>query len=86
MDHILWECECAPRLWKEVCVWWIVTNSDAYNLQRSLWSGAKIKKGVLTGTVWEIIMSATLWSLWFARNELIFENKKLQVNTLFNSN
>lgn len=82
MNHILWECACARQLWKEVLYWWSVKTTNTSQFNDNIWKGIECKSGVLVKSVWGSVISSTLWTLWLARNELLFERRKLSIPIL----
>ena len=82
-NHILCECKFASEVWSKIFEWWQVKRSTYFTLSlQELWHtlmGCKSKK---VKAAWKLVVSATLWTLWLARNKYIFEGSSLNAEEL----
>lgn len=46
------------------------------------WTSRKIFAGAKLSQVWSLVMAAALWTLWLARNELVFEQKQTSLDSM----
>ncbi|GKV51887.1 hypothetical protein SLEP1_g58506 [Rubroshorea leprosula] len=82
-NHLFLHCKTAFNLWSKCFRWWGVehvmpgTCWDAFNQHKDLFSNTTVKIG------WDIIWFAITWTIWLARNEVIFQNKHLDEVKLF---
>ncbi|GLT35683.1 hypothetical protein SLA2020_101140 [Shorea laevis] len=81
--HLLLHCKNSTKLWTNYRKWWGVASllpnhcTMAYEQQLSLFNNKKMS--ARWGVVWE----AGAWSLWLARNEMIFNGKPKDPRKLF---
>ena len=77
ISHLFWECTLAIWGWNYIGKWWnvpgIVRRSGSFSLVGLL----KISSSPLGKEIWKIVVAAVLWSIWLARNELVFNNKRI---------
>lgn len=73
-DHIFWKCPLATAFWFEVAQWWCLDKSRSTKLSGDFWSAKDIFRGVNLKQHWTVTICAGLWTLWLARNKLIFHN------------
>lgn len=75
--HILQECQFTTSLWGMVCTWWQIQH-NVLNLSslESLWESAKFFSLKKARTTWKVVVSATMWVIWLARNNAIFDQKE----------
>ncbi|KAK1389254.1 hypothetical protein POM88_017432 [Heracleum sosnowskyi] len=67
----------AKWAWSFVSSWWNieVKSGDARNISLKF-------KGPSTRVAWEITWSATMWTIWLCRNQLVFQNTRIKKNEL----
>ncbi|GKV28743.1 hypothetical protein SLEP1_g37755 [Rubroshorea leprosula] len=74
--HLFLKCKITSWVWQECAKWWgteIRLERDCWNsFQRfGKWSkDPKVKEG------WDCIWSTVIWTVWLARNQMIFQEKK----------
>ncbi|KAL7207929.1 hypothetical protein ACSBR1_029809 [Camellia fascicularis] len=74
-SYLLLHCQFSWKVWAEISIRWGFSWAIPSSLSDLLewWYSQKSKlQGKL---IWEAIPLATLWTLWLARNEKIFNNK-----------
>lgn len=74
-SHSLFSCPFSWRVWMRVLQWWgisgVLHNScDTFILA---WRGLAPKRR--RGEIWKLALGCVLWSLWFERNKIKFEDK-----------
>ncbi|CAL5435347.1 unnamed protein product [Camellia sinensis] len=72
--HLLLHCNFAWKVWAEIISWWGSQWVSPSSLQDLLlwWYGQKFKN--LGKLIWEVIPLAVVWSLWIARNNMVFNS------------
>lgn len=80
--HIFKECSIARDFWEEISHWWSLSNLQKRIMLSEHWSTRKIFTGAKLSQIWNQVMTAALWTLCLARNELIFEKKKNSPQTM----
>lgn len=51
-------------------------------LKSNHWEATKFFKGPKLQQVWKVVLSASLWTLWLGRNEMVFQKKLLCTSML----
>ncbi|XP_058217366.1 uncharacterized protein LOC131328437 [Rhododendron vialii] len=81
-DHLFLHCIFSWNIWSLILDWWhvpwVCPNSLA-NLA-IWWFDSGFRN--LEKNIWEVSFYATLWSLWLARNDLVFNNANLSVEVV----
>lgn len=74
--HLFWECIEVAAVWKDIFKWWNI--DPTFNIQREefLVMLFKLCKDSHYYNTWKITVAITLWNIWKARNESIFQLKK----------
>lgn len=80
--HIFKECSIAIKFWEEISHWWSLNNSQRRKLLSDHWTSRKIFAGAKLAQVWNLTMDAALWTLWLARNKLVFERKQTSMDKM----
>ncbi|KAG4180408.1 hypothetical protein ERO13_A10G163850v2 [Gossypium hirsutum] len=81
-DHVFFNCNFIAGFSKRIFNWWDVGWKVVSNFEEfySLCFKAKILGSCKS--LWLIAIVASCWSIWLARNEMVFENKVLSMDTL----
>ncbi|XP_071712948.1 uncharacterized protein [Rutidosis leptorrhynchoides] len=81
IDHLLLHCKWSTCIWKDLFRWWSIrwviprTVSDfSYDWYFGM--------GVKASKFWKMIGPATIWAIWMARNDIMFNVKFLCQSTL----
>ena len=77
--HLFLHCEVAGRVWQGVLVWWekiLLIPPNLFILWES-WCGGERNKRTRNGL--RVIWHTTIWVLWKARNERVFNNHITEV-------
>ncbi|KAJ4832435.1 hypothetical protein Tsubulata_017097 [Turnera subulata] len=82
-QHLFLHCKKVWKLWQNICKWWGVewVMPESVGSWFTSWQDASGNK--LSGTSWMLIGITTLWSVWLARNELVFNGKAIAWDSLF---
>ncbi|KAK1372733.1 hypothetical protein POM88_028926 [Heracleum sosnowskyi] len=75
--HLFWKCEVAQWAWNFVSTWWKIKikSGDAGKSSLNF-------KGPSTRMAGEITWSATLWTIWLCRNQMLFQQVRIKQNEL----
>ena len=82
ISHIFWGCELSIWAWDFISSWW---NVKSLRIQCSGFSLANILNAKVippARRIWQLVVAAVLWSIWLARNELIFSNVRIKKGVL----
>ena len=74
LKHLFFDCELAAWCWSDVCSSWSVSWSRIVNLDFSLNRLFHFLQHEEFKIAWQMVVSATLWTIWLLRNDLIFNN------------
>lgn len=76
IHHLFWACQVASSVWSFVRSWWSLSSE----LQRirlfSLINIFKLRTKGLQFKLWGLVVAASTWTIWLARNEWKFSGKK----------
>lgn len=75
--HLFWDCELALWAWHYIESWWSIKHDLLFKSGFSLQYILRLYKPKFVQQIWQIVVTATLWSVWLARNDLIFNNVKI---------
>lgn len=74
-QHLLVECVFSRTTWEHVLNWWLTPRSDTQILTlKNIWDRFKKSKSKPVKSAWKVVVSATLWSIWLVRNNIIFRS------------
>ena len=81
--HLLLECELSRQVWNNISAWWFLNSllPKEFSLKR-LWDQSKKFSTKKARQVWKIVVRASLWILWLARNKENFNQVKTDVQSL----
>lgn len=73
-EHLFLHCLSSWHIWSIIMQWWQLVWVCPPSLAdlASWWFGNSFRN--LERYIWEVTFFATLWSMWLARNDLIFNN------------
>ncbi|XP_039034276.1 AP-2 complex subunit alpha-2-like [Hibiscus syriacus] len=80
IQHLFFSCSVAGDIWNRMLkIWGIYTAlpNDPHVLLSS-WSDLNRKSNI-----WKFILGVVLWSIWKARNSVVFDNSSLDITSLF---
>ncbi|XP_071740203.1 uncharacterized protein [Rutidosis leptorrhynchoides] len=71
IDHLLLHCSWSFKVWRALFNWWNISWTMPSSILEfsSDWCYGM---GIKVGRFWRLISPATIWSIWNARNELVF--------------
>lgn len=81
-DHIFKYCKLEISFWREVANWWSLDKRQTDILLSGFWPARGIFAGVKLGQIWSTTLCAAVWTLWLARNELIFDMNKVSIDSM----
>ena len=74
-NHLFFGCSRSKKFWEAIFAWWQIL---LLYLQREslscLWNTADFFPTKSVKSAWRIVISASMWTLWLARNQVIFDN------------
>lgn len=85
LQHLFMDCDVAKWCWDEVCSSWSVRRDCLEQMEFSLNNLIGIIKEKEVKEAWQSIISATLWSIWLIRNDLVFNNRRASKSGVLNS-
>ena len=71
-SHLFWDCEPAKWTWDFIGRWWSLHAIRIRDSNFSLLRLLSTRVFPAARGIWHLVVAAALWSLWLARNELIF--------------
>ncbi|XP_017245293.1 uncharacterized protein LOC108216944 [Daucus carota subsp. sativus] len=78
VDHLLWQCQLAVWGWGFISKWWSIPCQKLQNNSPSLVHILTFFKSTLQNKIWQLVAAAVFWSIWLARNELVFSGTKIR--------
>ena len=82
IPHLFWDCELAKWTWEFISNWWSMPGLKKDGLPFSLLRLLNSKVSSSIGRIWHMVIAAALWSIWLARNELIFKQVRIKKENL----
>lgn len=82
VHHLFWRCSLARIAWTFIGKWWSYTKELQAISRFSLINIIKISKGHFHRKLWGLVVSASLWSIWLARNECKFSGVRVSEKLL----
>ncbi|MBA0756440.1 hypothetical protein Gogos_020638, partial [Gossypium gossypioides] len=86
-SHLFFKCKYIKGFWIKIFDWWeVVWNQvDGFEYFFALCNKVKIVR--IRKSFWLILISAACWTIWLARNGLVFESRRVSMeNLIFQSN
>lgn len=80
--HIFKECKVAVKFWNDIAHWWSLDRNQLEKILLGHWSARKIYVCAKLSQIWNLVISASLWTIWLVMNELVFEKNLLKVYTM----
>ncbi|KAK5834475.1 hypothetical protein PVK06_018354 [Gossypium arboreum] len=81
-DHLFFNCIFINGFWKRIFNWWDIGWKKVNNFEDFYSCCFKVKILGSCKSLWLIAIVAAVWSIWLARNEMVFDNKVLTMDTL----
>lgn len=80
--HLFLHCDVAGRVWQGIMGWWerVELISPNFFLLWEVWSGGERNKRIRNGL--RLIWHATIWVMWKARNDKVFNNCNSEVGDM----
>lgn len=83
MDHVLWHCISAKKVWVKVLAWWGLLGRLYVEDISSMWKSCSVFPLSQGRQVWQITLVACIWTLWLERNNLVFTGNGLNEEGIF---
>ncbi|KAK1362063.1 hypothetical protein POM88_046537 [Heracleum sosnowskyi] len=80
--HLLWNCPRIRIMWAHIFDWWGLTSSFYKMRIENIWEWHKLFSNSILQECWKTALSASLWSFWLCRNQLVFENISIRDSDL----
>lgn len=77
-SHLFWDCQLAAWTWEFIDRWWSQKHIELRAGAFSLHSLFYLKEAKFVKNAWHLVVTAALWSIWLARNELVFKKKRIK--------
>lgn len=76
IDHLFFECELANWGWDAFKSWWHVSFlvTSRAHIWKEIFSRFKVAK---FRQAWKMSIAATIWTIWLARNDVVFNNLRI---------
>lgn len=84
-SHVLFTCSISWKLWMKVLQWWDVSGVLPNRCVPFMIAWKTLAPRRSRGQVWSLILGCVLWSLWFERNKIIFNNGVPEADYLFHT-
>jgi len=83
VDHILLHCHKHWLIWSKIIKWWGLVRfcPKSFSNMWSRWTS--LVHGNFQRKTWLMLFFLVAWSLWLLRNDLIFQQKTLDYDTIF---
>lgn len=81
--HVFWECRIARAIWAEVRKWWSLSDWSPTNMEEVVDGLEAQGRDIKVQRALRLIGFAVLYTLWLNRNEGIFHNNPISVETSF---
>lgn len=83
IEHLFFHCHFSRILWSDIFAWWKVYPVQHGMLHLSdLWKLSNNFSSKSLKSAWRIMVSATMWILWLARNQCVFDSKNVDSKNL----
>ncbi|WOH03993.1 hypothetical protein DCAR_0623398 [Daucus carota subsp. sativus] len=78
LSHLFWECQLATWALSFIQSWWNISRNTFYRASNNLFRLLKFFSQKHINRIWKTVVAATLWTIWLARNEAIFNDVRLK--------
>ncbi|MBA0692313.1 hypothetical protein Goari_009884, partial [Gossypium aridum] len=83
VNHLFFKCNFIVGFWRRIFNWWEVGwKMVSGNFEEFYSLCFNVKLHSTRKSLWLIAIAAACWSVWLARNEMVFERKVLSMDTL----
>lgn len=80
ISHLFFTCDFSWRVWMQMFTWWKVNSALHSDVIPNILSWSRIVYGKFKKKLWNSSFINVFWSIWFLRNQAIFEEKNLDLN------
>ena len=82
LNHLFWECDTAKWVWQFIANWWSLSKSFNKIYRFSINKLMHLKGSSESSKIWHMVVAAAVWSIWLARNELVFQSISIRRSVL----
>ncbi|XP_039015581.1 uncharacterized protein LOC120145963 [Hibiscus syriacus] len=83
VNHLLFSCRNSWALWMKFVSFWNLSLVLHDNPTAVIIAWHEVSFSFPVNSIWHLIPAAILWSIWLYRNELVFQNKRMDLPQLF---
>lgn len=80
--HNFWSCTKISKFWEEFSHWWSLDSQQPNLLINNIWAARNVFYYPKVKAMWNIVLSAVLWTIQLGRNELHFQSISTDIHTL----
>lgn len=78
-SQLFGKCSVTKVFWGKVANWWSLDNRRASLIYRDFWAARKIFSWIKLKSIWNVVLSAELWTHRLGWTELIFQGVRLPI-------
>ncbi|GLT55821.1 hypothetical protein SLA2020_289090 [Shorea laevis] len=82
VNHIFVKCRWSQQLWSRICYWWGYSFVSPDNALAMLHQLSSLQIPRKARSCWKLTISATVWAIWFNRNNIVFGKQYWDENRL----
>ncbi|WOH12510.1 hypothetical protein DCAR_0832014 [Daucus carota subsp. sativus] len=82
LSHLFWNCTLANWTWNYISSWWSINSLSFKSRPFSIPYLLSLKPQRHVSKIWRMVVSASLWSIWLARNDFVFNKSKINEKEL----
>lgn len=82
IPHVFWSCQVASWAWDFVGDWWSLKHIKVRSSHFSLFNLLTLKRPRHIKRVWSMVVATTLWSIWLARNDMVFNKVRIKAHNI----
>ncbi|XP_063946063.1 uncharacterized protein LOC135151510 [Daucus carota subsp. sativus] len=78
-EHLFWDCQTVKSIWSTFFDWWNISRSVTQR-NGNFFQIIRLVKGTELKIAWSTSVIALLWTIWIARNKLVYRNTKWELD------
>ncbi|GJV79526.1 RNA-directed DNA polymerase, eukaryota, reverse transcriptase zinc-binding domain protein [Tanacetum coccineum] len=82
--HVFVNCSLVRCIWKDVFSWWQISNTSITNLDDLFSLPDHVTMESKLKPLFDVVVNASIWSLWSYKNKVLVNIKRPQKNLIFN--